>query len=140
VLSTYSYILLSDSDALIIDPGRDTAIYQETIKKYKATVKGFFERHQRGKRLFYIQILERTEKDLYRADSVKASFGHCPLQNGSSSRPDLFCAQTSFKLCQYLLIRCRMDGMGRQKRTADCVGNRWRKNGIDRFRGGRYRV
>lgn len=45
VLSHYSYAVVSDKDALIVDPDRDIQVYLETAKKEGWTIKGVFLTH-----------------------------------------------------------------------------------------------
>lgn len=45
VLSVYSYLLISDQDALLVDPVRDIATYMETLEKEKATLTGVYLSH-----------------------------------------------------------------------------------------------
>ena len=45
VLSVYSYMLISDGDALLVDPVRDISFYLETAKKEGATIKGVYLSH-----------------------------------------------------------------------------------------------
>lgn len=45
VLSHYSYIVVSGSDALVVDPDRDIQVYLETAKNEGWTIKGVFLTH-----------------------------------------------------------------------------------------------
>ncbi|TFG39493.1 MAG: MBL fold metallo-hydrolase [Syntrophobacterales bacterium] len=45
VLSHYSYMVVSDKDALVVDPDRDIQVYLDTAKKEGWTVKGVFLSH-----------------------------------------------------------------------------------------------
>lgn len=45
VLSHYSYIVVSGSDALVVDPGRDVQAYLEYVQGRNLTVKGVFLTH-----------------------------------------------------------------------------------------------
>jgi hypothetical protein len=45
VLSTYSYLLFSEGEALLVDPGRDTAIYRQTAKSKELAIKGVYLSH-----------------------------------------------------------------------------------------------
>ncbi|MFC1534583.1 rhodanese-like domain-containing protein [Thermodesulfobacteriota bacterium] len=45
VLSHYSYMVVSDNDALVVDPDRDIQVYLDTAKKEGWTVKGVFLSH-----------------------------------------------------------------------------------------------
>lgn len=45
VLSIYSYMLISDGQALMIDPVRDTSFYLDTAKKDGVTIKGVYLTH-----------------------------------------------------------------------------------------------
>ncbi len=45
VLSVYSYLLVSDGEALLIDPVRDVSFYLETAKKEGAKIKGVYLTH-----------------------------------------------------------------------------------------------
>jgi len=44
-LSHFSYMLISKGSCMLVDPGRDAAIYQETAKKEKAKIKAVFLTH-----------------------------------------------------------------------------------------------
>ena len=41
VLSVYSYLLISDGEAVLVDPVRDISFYLETAKKEGVRIKGF---------------------------------------------------------------------------------------------------
>jgi len=45
VLSVYSYLLVSDGEALLVDPVRDISLYLETAKKEGARIKGVYLTH-----------------------------------------------------------------------------------------------
>lgn len=45
VLSVYSYLLISDGEALLVDPVRDISLYLETAKKESARIKGIYLTH-----------------------------------------------------------------------------------------------
>ena len=45
VLSVYSYLLVSDGEALLVDPVRDISFYLETAKKEGARIKGLYLTH-----------------------------------------------------------------------------------------------
>jgi glyoxylase-like metal-dependent hydrolase (beta-lactamase superfamily II)/rhodanese-related sulfurtransferase len=45
VLSIYSYLLVSDGEALLIDPVRDVSVYIETAKKEGVVIKGVYLTH-----------------------------------------------------------------------------------------------
>jgi glyoxylase-like metal-dependent hydrolase (beta-lactamase superfamily II)/rhodanese-related sulfurtransferase len=45
VLSVYSYLLVSDGEALLVDPVRDVSFYLETAKKEGAKIKGVYLSH-----------------------------------------------------------------------------------------------
>jgi glyoxylase-like metal-dependent hydrolase (beta-lactamase superfamily II) len=45
VLSIYSYMLISDGEALMIDPVRDLSFYLETAKKEGVNIKGVYLPH-----------------------------------------------------------------------------------------------
>ena len=45
VLSVYSYLLISDGEALLVDPVRDVSFYLETAKKEGVKIKGVYLTH-----------------------------------------------------------------------------------------------
>ena len=45
VLSVYTYLLISDGEALLVDPVRDISFYLETAKKESAKIKGIYLTH-----------------------------------------------------------------------------------------------
>jgi len=45
VLSVYTYLLVSDGEALLVDPVRDISFYLETAKKESAKIKGIYLTH-----------------------------------------------------------------------------------------------
>lgn len=45
VLSVYSYLLVSDGEAFLVDPVRDISFYLETAKKEGAKIKGVYLTH-----------------------------------------------------------------------------------------------
>lgn len=44
-LSHFSYMLISKGNCMLVDPGRDAAVYQETAKKEKVKIKAVFLTH-----------------------------------------------------------------------------------------------
>ncbi|MBM4327333.1 MAG: MBL fold metallo-hydrolase [Deltaproteobacteria bacterium] len=45
VLSVYTYLLISDGEALLVDPVRDVSFYLETAKKESAKIRGIYLTH-----------------------------------------------------------------------------------------------
>ena len=45
VLSQYSYMVFSDKECLVVDPGRDVDVYVDKASKESATIKGVYLTH-----------------------------------------------------------------------------------------------
>lgn len=84
VLSHYSYILTSSSEALIVDPGRDIDAYVEYVKKEKLTVKGIYLTHSHAD--FVAGHLEAAKEfgcPVYINQAAGAGYKHEPVKEGS---------------------------------------------------------
>ena len=75
VLSTYSYLLFSDGEALLVDPGRDTFIYQETAKKQKLTIKGVYLSHSHADFVAgHTEIVKAIGSPIYQSHNSGAKY------------------------------------------------------------------
>ncbi len=85
VLSHYSYILISSSQALIVDPGRDIDTYAEFVKKEKLTVKGVYLTHSHADFVAgHIEAAKEFNCPIYINKAAGAGYKHEPLSDGSA--------------------------------------------------------
>ena len=71
VLSHYSYLLISDNQALVVDPGRDVSVYIDTASKQGAKIVGVFLTH--------------SHADFVAGHMELAKVNHCPIYVNRSS-------------------------------------------------------
>jgi len=84
VLSHYSYILMSDKEALVVDPGRDIAAYMELIRKEGLTVKGVFLTHSHADFVAgHMEFAKATGSPIYKSPVGSPGFTYKPTKEGS---------------------------------------------------------
>ncbi|MDO9109616.1 MAG: MBL fold metallo-hydrolase, partial [Desulfatirhabdiaceae bacterium] len=83
VLSTYSYLLISGSDALAIDPGRDISIILETAKKENVTIKGVYLTHSHADFIAgHMEMANTLKCPIYQSKKSGAQYSIQPLSDG----------------------------------------------------------
>ncbi len=83
VLSTYSYLLISDNEALAVDPGRDISAILETAKKENATIKGVYLTHSHADFIAgHIEMAGALNCPIYQSKKSGAAYSIHPLSEG----------------------------------------------------------
>ena len=84
VLSHYSYMLISDGDALIVDPGRDTYAYLDMAKSMNLSIKGVYLTHSHADFIAgHTQLVSETGCLIYQSDKSGAAYKYEPIKEGS---------------------------------------------------------
>ena len=85
VLSVYSYMLISDGDALVVDPVRDISFYLETAKKEGATIKGVYLSHSHADFVAgHIELVKAVGCPIYQSHKCGAKYPFKPVDEKSS--------------------------------------------------------
>jgi hydroxyacylglutathione hydrolase len=85
VLSHYSYMLISQGEALIIDPGQDVATYLETAQKEGARIKGVFLTHSHADFVAgHLELVKAVGCPIYQNGASGAGYEIRPLKEGST--------------------------------------------------------
>ncbi len=75
VLSHYSYIVVSDGQALVVDPGRDIQFYLDTLKQQNLKVMGLFLSHSHADFVAgHSELVQATGCPVYQSAKSKASY------------------------------------------------------------------
>jgi len=84
-LSHYSYVLISETEALVVDPSRDINAYLDLVSKRGLTVKGVFLTHSHADFVAgHMEIAKATGCPIYASATSGDEFDHQPLREGSS--------------------------------------------------------
>ncbi len=84
VLSHYSYMLISDKQALVVDPGRDVFIYLDTAKQEGVKITGVFLTHSHADFVAgHVELAERAACPIYTSHASGAEYDFKPLREGS---------------------------------------------------------
>ena len=74
-LSQYSYVLISDKKALVIDPIRDPVPYQKAVASQGATIKGIFLTHTHADFVAgHLELATRTTSPIYQSTASGAEY------------------------------------------------------------------
>jgi glyoxylase-like metal-dependent hydrolase (beta-lactamase superfamily II)/rhodanese-related sulfurtransferase len=85
VLSHYSYMVISDKECLIVDPGRDVDVYFEQAAKEGATIKGVYLTHSHADFVAgHMEVSKRANVPIYMSAKSAAKFDHEPLAEGTT--------------------------------------------------------
>ncbi len=85
VLSHYSYFLVSDNQALIVDPGRDIDFYLNLIETRKLTVAGIFLTHSHADFVAgHTELVQRFQCPVYQSAKSQAKYKISPIEDGST--------------------------------------------------------
>ncbi len=83
VLSTYSYLLINDSEALVIDPGRDISVILEAAKKEKVTIKGVYLTHSHADFIAgHMEMVNALKCPIYQSKKSGALYSIHSLSEG----------------------------------------------------------
>ena len=85
VLSVYSYLLVSEGEALMVDPVRDIFAYLETAKKEKVTIKGVYLTHSHADFIAgHTEMVKALGCPIYQSKKSGVSYKIEALQDGST--------------------------------------------------------
>lgn len=83
VLSHYSYMLISDGEAIVVDPGRDIYKYLETAKQEKVLIKGVLLSHSHADFVAgHMELAKAIGCPIYISEKADAGYQHVPLKDG----------------------------------------------------------
>ena len=84
VLSHYSYILVSGQDALVVDPGRDIAVYLTAAKKEGLAIRGVYLTHSHADFVAgHMELAKAIGCPVYANEKSKVGYKHEPIREGS---------------------------------------------------------
>jgi glyoxylase-like metal-dependent hydrolase (beta-lactamase superfamily II) len=96
-LAHYSYIAISDGEAIVVDPERDPSKYYDYATQHNAKIVGIYETHPHADfASSHLQIHEETGATIYIGELVGAEYPYTSLQDhdtfsfGSASVKVLF--------------------------------------------------
>ncbi|MBF0118500.1 MAG: MBL fold metallo-hydrolase [Desulfobacterales bacterium] len=85
VLSVYSYLLISDGEALMVDPVRDISTYLDTAKKENITIKGVYLTHSHADFVAgHTEMVNSLKCQIYQSKKSGAEYKIEPLEDGST--------------------------------------------------------
>lgn len=83
VLSHYSYVVISDGDAVIVDPGRDISFYQELASEHNFTWQAVLLTHSHADFIAgHLEMKNLTGIPIYVSHLTKPGFEHQPVKDG----------------------------------------------------------
>ena len=83
VLSHYSYIVTSGSDALVVDPGRDVQTYLDFVKEHNLAVKGVFLTHSHADFVAgHIEMKQAAGCPIYVSATSGVQYEHVAVKEG----------------------------------------------------------
>ncbi len=81
-LAHYSYMLISDGKAVVVDPERDPHKYYEYAKQHNAIIEGVLNTHPHADFASgHVQIHNDTGAEIYVGEKVGAEYPHQALQD-----------------------------------------------------------
>jgi hydroxyacylglutathione hydrolase len=85
VLAQYSYLLVSGDQALVVDPGRDVAVYLDQAKKEGARIMGVFLTHNHADFVAgHMELARRANCPIFASAESHCAFRFRPLKEGST--------------------------------------------------------
>jgi len=82
-LAHYSYIAISDGEAIVVDPERDPSKYYDYAKQHNARIIGVYETHPHADfASSHLQIHKETGAIIYIGELVWAEYPHTTLADG----------------------------------------------------------
>ena len=83
VLSHYSYILVSDGEALVVDPGRDYQVYQDYLQKNGLAAKGVYLTHSHADFVAgHMEVANALRCPIYKSAKDNAGYEHVAVKEG----------------------------------------------------------
>ena len=81
-LAHYSYMVISDGQAIVVDPERDPHKYYTYAQQHHATIVGVFNTHPHADFASgHLQIHQDTQAPIYVSEKVGADYPHVPLKD-----------------------------------------------------------
>lgn len=85
VLSHYSYLVMSDKECLVVDPGRDIDVYITEAEKQGVTIKGVYLTHSHADFIAgHMELINRLNVPVYISAQSGARFTHKPIDENST--------------------------------------------------------
>jgi hydroxyacylglutathione hydrolase len=85
VLSHYSYLLISDGRALIVDPGRDVQFYSDLIREKNLSVAGVFLTHSHADFVAgHMELVKLFDCPIYQSAKSGAKYKIEPIADGTT--------------------------------------------------------
>ena len=85
VLSHFSYLLISDGECLVVDPGRDVDVYLDASKKQRLTIKGVYLTHSHADFVAgHVELASRLDVPIYVSAKSGAEYEHEPIKDGDT--------------------------------------------------------
>ena len=85
VLSHYSYMLASGTDALVVDPARDITVYLDYARKNRLTIRGVFLTHSHADFVAgHIELVKALNVPIYQNAASGAKYKTEPLKDGTT--------------------------------------------------------
>jgi len=85
VLSHYSYMVISEGQALIVDPGRDIYAYADLVQKENLSVKGVFLTHSHADFVAgHLELANVFNCPIYQSAKSKAQYKIEPVEDGTT--------------------------------------------------------
>lgn len=85
VLSVYTYLLISDGEAFLVDPVRDISFYLDTAKKESAEIKGIYLTHSHADFVAgHTEIKKALKVPIYQSHKSGAKYSIEPVDEKSS--------------------------------------------------------
>lgn len=86
-LAHASYLLVSDGEAIVVDPQRDVDIYLEAAKQHRATICHIFETHLHADFVSgHKELAARTGANIYIGPDGGATIPHVEVRDGFELR------------------------------------------------------
>ncbi len=84
VLSHYSYILASDGQALLVDPGRDIQFYLDTVKQHNLKIIGLYLTHSHADFVAgHMEIVNVVKCPIYQSAKSRAEYSITAVEDGT---------------------------------------------------------
>jgi hydroxyacylglutathione hydrolase len=84
-LSHYSYLLVSDGQALVVDPGRDIQVYLDTARKQNLEIIGVYLTHSHADFVAgHMEMVKATGCPVYQSAKSKAEYSIKAVEEGTT--------------------------------------------------------
>jgi len=85
VLSHFSYLLISEGEVLVIDPGRDAQVYLDAAKEVGAKIVGVWLSHSHADFVAgHIEVASKLNVPIYISAKANAGYQHLALNEGDT--------------------------------------------------------